>query len=74
MKKYEVTFTEDDDGVFRNHRKNTGFTIMELIGMLEVVKQDLFIQYLSMIAKPSTVEREFINSSTKGKITVEREI
>ena len=74
MKKYEVTFTEDDDGVLRSHRRNKGFAITELIGMLEVTKQDLFVQYLSMMEKPSGVTREFISNSTKGEITVEREV
>ncbi len=70
MKKYELTIIEN--GTEMNvYRKNNGFSIIELIGLIETIKQDLMLQYLSMVNHPSKITREYIAGSSSGKIIIE---
>lgn len=46
MKKFVLTFTVGDDGMLRSTGENTGFTALELLGMLETKKTDIIDQMM----------------------------
>ena len=48
MRKY-VLIAEHEDGVLNIHCQNTGFEVVELVGILEVKKADLMEQVLNDI-------------------------
>ena len=43
-KKYEVTITSDKNNKLRFDRANTGFNGLELLGLLEILREDIMIQ------------------------------
>ena len=71
MKTYEITIIEDEG--IHIQRKNTGFTVIELIGYIETIRNDLLLQFSSMMDKPDSVTRKFITDKTTGTIEVHRE-
>lgn len=46
MKTYTVTFTMDKNGTITLSRVNDGFNATEVIGCVEVLKQDIFRQLI----------------------------
>lgn len=44
MKKYTVTFTMDDNGAVYLDRTNDSFNIAELLGLTEILRDDIFRQ------------------------------
>jgi len=43
-KKYEVTITSDKNNKLRLDRANTGFNGLELLGLLEILREDIMKQ------------------------------
>lgn len=41
MKKYELTITENENGYVEMHSRNDGFNELEIIRILEKLKQDI---------------------------------
>lgn len=54
---FEVEYMSD--GTNHLTRTNEGFTVPELLGLLEYTKQDVLLQMIGDI-KPTTVKRKFI--------------
>lgn len=52
MKEYTVTFTMDDNGAITLSRANDGFNIAELLGMTEILKDDIFRQLVRKDDEP----------------------
>ena len=50
MKKYTIEIT-DDGKTTRMSRKNDGFNVIELIGFMEMTKQDLINQFKGLAEK-----------------------
>ena len=44
MKKFELTITETDPGIINTVGNNNGFNALELLGLLELKKQDVINQ------------------------------
>jgi len=68
MKEYSIKITQDKG--LHIHRMNKGFNILELIGFVEIIKNDLLVQHASMMNQPSEITREFISKATEGTIEV----
>ena len=69
MKKFEIIFTMDDDGVISISGENNGFTALEAIALLEMKKSDV----LDQVNKPTKFTRAYsqdgtvLNISDKGE-------
>lgn len=46
MKTYTVTFTIDDNGNLNLSRTNDGFNVAELLGLTEILRDDIFRQLI----------------------------
>lgn len=46
MKTYTVTFTIDDNGDLNLSRTNDGFNVAELLGLTEILRDDIFRQLI----------------------------
>lgn len=46
MKTYTVQFTMDDNGSLNLSRTNDGFNIAELLGLTEILRDDIFRQLI----------------------------
>jgi len=68
MKIYEITIREDKG--LHIYRANKGFTVIELIGYIETIRNDLLLQFSSMMDKPDSVTRKFITDNKAGTVEV----
>ena len=57
MKKFVITFTENENGTVECHAINQGFTGMELLGLLDMKKADVLKQFMY----PDLFERRIID-------------
>ena len=44
MRKYTVIVTEDENNRIKLSRENDGFTILELLGILDILREDIHKQ------------------------------
>ena len=44
MRKYTVVVTEDENNRIKLSRENDGFTILELLGILDILREDIHKQ------------------------------
>ena len=66
-KEYTITIKQDDDiNSLTINRHNKGFNIVELIGFVETIKNELMIQFASMSSNNATVTRSFESSDGKS--------
>ena len=68
MKKFVITFTENENGTIECHAVNQGFTGMELLGLLDVKKADVLKQYMH----PDRFERHIIDDDGTVSNLVEK--
>ena len=67
-KKYTIEVTQTSKK-FNMHRENNGFSIWELIGIVELVRTELIQQAFSSFDKPD-IKRTFITDNKKGEIEI----
>lgn len=65
MRKYTVIVTEDENNRIKLSRENDGFTILELLGILDILREDIHKQ---------AFDREFATRAIEHKrVIVDKE-
>lgn len=68
MKKFVITFTENENETVECHAINQGFTGMELLGLLDMKKADILKQFMY----PDRFERRIIDDDGTVSELVEK--